>query len=47
MEVEKLKAEKKNTRTHSYIGNLKSTYEPSKLYQQEDLNKENSFTQKE
>lgn len=25
-EVEKLKAERKNTKTHSYIGNLKTTY---------------------
>lgn len=46
IDVEKLKAEKKSTKTHSYIGNLKTTYEPTKIYV-EQTNKENSFTQQQ
>lgn len=45
IEVEKLKAEKRNTKTHSYIGNIKTTYEPTKQYVVEETNKENSFNQ--
>lgn len=44
IEVEKLKAERRNTKTHSYIGNLKTTYEPVKQYI-EETNKQNSFNQ--
>lgn len=35
LDVEKLKAERKSTKTHSYIGNLKTTYEPTKIYTEE------------
>lgn len=39
IEVEKLKAERRNTKTHSYIGNLKTTYEPTKQIVVEENNK--------
>ena len=44
-DVERLKAEKKNSnRTHSYINSLKTTYEPVKVHI-EETNKENSNQQ--
>lgn len=35
IDVEKLKAERKSAKTHSYIGNLKTTFEPTKVYVEE------------
>lgn len=41
IEIQKLKVERKNVKTHSFIGNLKTTYiEPAKTYV-EEFNKEN------
>jgi|JI9StandDraft_1071089.scaffolds.fasta_scaffold606393_1 hypothetical protein len=44
IDVEKLKAERKNTKMHSYISGIKTTFEPTKVYV-EETNKENSFSQ--